>query len=360
MNHAHADWLEQAAALPLCFAQVREDARIDLAVLDRLRPGARVAMVASGGCTAAALAASPRVAAIHVVDPNPAQLALCRLKLHWLAESAADRLALLGHAPLPLDQRRDQIAAGLQALELPEHALGPLDLVATFGPDQAGRYEREFAALRACLQPVSAELDSLLRLRDPAEQSRRADTTPLGTALDRAFDEAMSQPILVRLFGAAATQNRIQPFARHFAQRTRHVLATLPAADNPYLWQVLKGEFPPGVVSPWLLLPPCQPANVTWSCQYMTDCLGASPEKFDLVHLSNILDWLSLDDAQHTLALAFRALRPGGYCLVRQLNSTLDIPALGDGFRWLADEAASLHAQDRSYFYRALHLGQKP
>ena len=52
-------------------------------------------------------------------------------------------------------------------------------------------------------------------------------------------------------------------------------------------------------------------------------------------------------------------MRPGGWVFVRQLNSTLDVPALGESFRWHEDEARAMHRRDRSFFYRALHLGRK-
>jgi S-adenosylmethionine-diacylglycerol 3-amino-3-carboxypropyl transferase len=82
------------------------------------------------------------------------------------------------------------------------------------------------------------------------------------------------------------------------------------------------------------------------------------PREFDYVHLSNILDWLTPEAARGVLGRAWSALRPGGWVMVRQLNSSLDIRALGDWFDWHRDEAAALHARDRSYFYRDLHLGR--
>jgi S-adenosylmethionine-diacylglycerol 3-amino-3-carboxypropyl transferase len=91
----------------------------------------------------------------------------------------------------------------------------------------------------------------------------------------------------------------------------------------------------------------------------MDAALAESGGDFDYVHLSNILDWLSPDEARHTLARAAEALRPGGYTLIRQLNSTLDIPALGPQFDWDVAGAAELHARDRSFFYRSLHLGRR-
>src|SRR5688572_13082427 len=81
-----APWALAAASRPIAFAQVREDPWVDLAAIERLGAdrGLRVIMIASGGCTAALLAASGRVADLHLVDVNPAQLTLTRLKLHLL------------------------------------------------------------------------------------------------------------------------------------------------------------------------------------------------------------------------------------------------------------------------------------
>jgi S-adenosylmethionine-diacylglycerol 3-amino-3-carboxypropyl transferase len=352
----------EAAALPVAFAQVREDALLDLWVVEQARAPARVALVASGGCTAAALAASGLVARLHLVDRNPAQLALTRLKLRLLqTRDPGQRLALLGHAPLDPAERAAALAQELTALGLPPDALGPPMSVAALGPDHAGRYERVFAALRAELAPVAAELGALLSLRDPAEQTARAaPTTDLGRALDAAFDRVMDLPNLVRLFGEEATRNRREPFARHFASRTRHTLATLPAADNPYLGQVLAGRYPPRTAAPWLTMTaPARPPEMTPAVAGMDEELAAESGGFDFVHLSNILDWLSPGAARQTLDRAATALRPGGWVLVRQLNSTLDVPALGSGIDWQPELAADLLARDRSYFYRALHLGRK-
>jgi len=196
--------------------------------------------------------------------------------------------------------RRTRIEAELRALDLPMDILGPPDFVAAFGPDQAGRYERVFAQLREALRGQSTALAAVVRLRDPAEQARRvAPTTELGHALDGSFDEVLALPNLVRLFGEGATKNPAEPFARHFTRRTRHILAAQPAADNPFLWQMLIGHFPDEVVSPWLAAPiPRRVPALNWTHGLMDDALGAAePGTFDFVHLSNILDWLTPREA---------------------------------------------------------------
>jgi S-adenosylmethionine-diacylglycerol 3-amino-3-carboxypropyl transferase len=357
-----ASWVDEAARRPIAFAQVREDAALDRWVVEQLKPGAEVLMVGSGGCTAAALAATAELSRLHLIDPNPAQIALCRLKLRLLETTATgERLALLGHVPMPIAERSLRLMAELESLDLPVEALGPMELVARVGPDHGGRYEALFLKFREALKDDTAEITALLQLKDPVEQSRRADPmTPLGRALDVAFDSAMALPNLVALFGEGATRNRCEPFSKHFARRTRHALASLPAADNPYLWQMLLGRFPQQVVYPWLAAPaPPRMPEVLWSVGDMAQALQARFQAFDLVHLSNILDWLAPEAARAILELAWKALRPGGVVFIRQLNSSLDIQALDRRFDWQDSESSALHARDRSFFYRRLHLGRK-
>ncbi|HXJ59616.1 MAG TPA: class I SAM-dependent methyltransferase [Verrucomicrobiae bacterium] len=359
---APAPWALEATQRSIAFSQVREDATLDQWVVDRLPVGAEILMVASGGCTAAALAAMPKVARLHLIDPNAAQIALSRLKLLLLTTAeATQRISILGHAPMSTLARRSHLITAFQALDLPDDALGPLDLMAKVGPDHAGRYEVLFSKLRETLGDAEHEITALLQLRDPAEQSRRADpATHLGRTLDGAFDAVMTLPNLVQLFGEAATRNRCEPFSRHFARRTRHALASLPAAENPYLWQMLLGRFPKDILYPWLsLVSPDRMPEVMWTVTTMADAMQGFSEAFDFIHLSNILDWVTPDEARATLDLTWRALRPNGLTLIRQLNSSLDIQTLGGRFEWQLGPAGALQDRDRSFFYRRLHLGKR-
>ena len=357
-------WLKRAIPLPLAFAQTREDPLLDEKVVARLGPKVRVAMISSGGCTVAHLASLPNIISLDLVDPNPAQLALTRLKLLLTQKtSPAERLSLLGHAPMPAKARGERLTAMMHSLDLPVEILGPLDLVAEIGPDQAGRYEAAFQELSRGLTDQKSDLESLLRLTDPSEQARQATPdTHLGQRLDEELDRVLALPNLVGLFGEGATHNPVEPFSRHFAGRIRYALATQPASTTPFLWQMLLNRYPENHPAIWQLSPEIYrlPA-ITWHQQFMADHLqSATPGSFDMVHLSNILDWLTPGEARITLDLAWRALRPGGLLFIRQLNSSLDIQAMGTAFAWLIPEAANLLALDRSFFYRALHLGKKP
>jgi S-adenosylmethionine-diacylglycerol 3-amino-3-carboxypropyl transferase len=123
----------------------------------------------------------------------------------------------------------------------------------------------------------------------------------------------------------------------------------------------LQGQFSERAVYAWLTAPsPTRMPEITWTVGRMDELLQRHPNRFNFVHLSNILDWLTPTEARNVLELAWMASRPGGRVLIRQLNSKLDIPALGGRWTWDHDQAQALHERDRSYFYRRLHLGRKP
>jgi S-adenosylmethionine-diacylglycerol 3-amino-3-carboxypropyl transferase len=355
------DWVEVAAALPLAFAQVREDASIDCWAAGRGGAGARVLMVASGGCTAAALATQP-VGLLHLVDPNPAQLALARLKLELLSHPRPLRMALLGHRPMSGPERMVKLDAVFNRLGLPLSMLGPVEYVSAVGPDHAGRYERVFEQLRNELAPQARALATLLTTGDTAAQSSlAAQGTRLGDAVNAAFENVFALPNLVHIFGETATRNPAESFAQHFIRRTRVALSNFSAMNNPFLWQMLAGNFPPDVAHTWLMAEsPARMPELQFSNAVMNEVLAGYASEFDVVHLSNILDWLSEEEAVETLELAWTALRPGGCVVIRQLNSRLDIPVLGDCFKWLRDDARSWLKRDRSFFYRALFFGVRP
>ena len=350
-------WAIDAAAWPLAFAQVREDPRLDMELVRKLPPGATVVMIASGGDTAACLGRLPLT--IHLVDMNPAQLALARMKWRLASGIPSDEAAgLLGHLPMNPFARHRGLAALQDELGLEEDVFGPPDRVAELGPDHCGRYEHTFAELRVRLAPWRDSMEELLASPLPVADF---ETRPLAAAMNEAFAEVMSLQNLVRLFGAEATRNPRRPFCDHFAARTREIIGRMAPRSNPFLSQILAGDFHPAFRYDWLQASHSLPARPEWHHGKMTEVLGSMrPGSADLVHLSNILDWLSPPEAQAALHAARRVLRPGGKVIIRQLNSTLGIPSLESGLVWDTALGQAMERRDRSYFYPQIHVGRRP
>jgi S-adenosylmethionine-diacylglycerol 3-amino-3-carboxypropyl transferase len=356
MMPAPDPWAVKAASLPLAFAQVREDPRLDLELANTLPPGATVVMIASGGDTAVCLGRLPLC--LHLVDMNPAQLALSRVK--WQLAGQGDRdmaAALLGHLPLQADERWEILNGMLGSLGLAGDALGPKEMVAVVGPDHAGRYEITFAELRSRLAPWASLLDAALTSEVPITHH---DDSALGEAMDSAFADVMKLENLVCLFGEDATRNPRLPFSEHFASRTRETFRRMAPRSNPFLWQILAGRFHPEFPYDWLGEMSPLKAHPSWHCGKMDEVLESFPnESADMIHLSNILDWLSLAEGHTMLAKVERVLKPGGHVVIRQLNSTLEIPAIECSLIWDLELGRRMERRDRSYFYPQIFIGRK-
>lgn len=222
-NRSAEKLVEDAAKTPILFAQVREDPLVDEAVIARYFANARdisVAMVASGGDTAAYVLRDRRIRHLDLVDVSRAQLSLSRLKIALLGEPRERRLALLGHAAMDQDARRQAVEGILGRLGVDAGVFGEVDV--GMGIDHAGRYEAMFADVRRHLQDHRGEIEELFALSSAEDQAARiAPETALGQALDAAFEKTMSLDNLVRVFGERAVGNRIREFCVHFVERIR-------------------------------------------------------------------------------------------------------------------------------------------
>jgi S-adenosylmethionine-diacylglycerol 3-amino-3-carboxypropyl transferase len=366
-----SNWLEAASAWPVGFAQVREDPYIDSAVADQLRPNSSLIMIASGGCSAAWLARHPKLREIVLVDANQAQLTLARLKRKLLIEyDPVTRLQVLGHASMSTEERLRQLTCLMADLGCESDCLGQLGEVAALGPDYCGRYEQLFAALQAAIradeQLVGAINHLLLSATIEAQVAWLARHENYWQRLVVIFEEVFALKNLIALFGNNATQNEVQPFPCHFLGQLSRLVRSQPLCDNPYAWSMLCGRFPGRSRLPWLDMPP-GPISTAWRYvnTTMIAALGEAEklgEKYEMVHLSNVLDWLSEDEAVATLNVAWNCVTHGGWVVIRQLNSDLDIRALGAriGWQWEVAHSDKALLADRSFFYRGLHLGRKP
>ncbi|MCY4143583.1 MAG: DUF3419 family protein [Gammaproteobacteria bacterium] len=354
------DWIDQALELPIRFAQVREDPTLDMNVTRRAAATGRVLLVASGGCTACALATMPEVGELVLVDPNQAQINLAKVKLQLLRRcDMVERMQILGHAQMDVAERLRLCEQLIESGDV--SALGPPETVAQRGLDFAGRYEAVFRAISDHMEVVGDDLSALLELSSVEQQKKTLREMPrVRETLFEAIHDAMDLANLVTLFGKEATRNEVQTFAMHFCERTIWAIENLPARSNTFLWQFLKSLCPPQHSVPWISMGPPEtfPSIQSHVCS-IEDFLQNSDGYFDYIHLSNVLDWLSTEDAGNLLQLTWERLVHGGYTLIRQLNSNLDIPSLADSFTWLTEDAEALHRIDRSFFYRKVHLARK-
>lgn len=346
----------------ICFSQVREDPVVDERAIAKHfggRSNIRMAMVASGGDTCAYLLGTKEFALskMFVVDPNPAQLGLTRIKLHLLRESREDRLALLGHTEMNAEKRKERVEAVMGRLGIDRALFGRLHGMSL---DESGRYERLFALFREQLRECREDIEGLFRARSVEEQRRILAREHVCKAVERAFACVMDIGILRALFGECATQNRVLEFATHFFQRTMHYLENNLASESPFAAKLLLGRFYGSVVYSWMELPQMDyDRDSVVFVEGRLDELLEKEKDLDVVHVSNVPDWLSTEDADVFFRTVQGSLREGGIVIVRILNSTVN-PQLAGGIEWMEELSQKLHGVDRSFFYRSVLVGRKP
>ena len=214
--------------------------------------------------------------------------------------------------------------------------------------------------LRKALEPWRVKIQKVLPSQHAIPDFGGSE---VAGAMEEAFEKVMSLQNLICLFGNEATQNPRQSFASHFSGRTHEVIARLPPRSNPFLWQIFAGCFDGRNTYDWLQgekFPEIK-SEAIWHRAKMADFLDSlAAESIDLIHLSNILDWLSPAEAATTLGTAWRSLKRGGKVIIRQLNSSLDI--MDDhlsAFKWDHALGAAMERSDRSFFYPGILVGMK-
>lgn len=297
------------------------------------------------------------------MDPKPAQLALTRLKLAWLeALRPEQRMALLGHRSMEPAARAQALRDELEERGLAPDLFGAPDQVAALGLDQVGRYELLIARLGHVLSWVLGAgelLGQLMALDRPDRQRAFLDLHPeLLEALAAALEEVMTPEVLVRLFGPGAASRPERSFPDYFHRQLVRALRALPAANNPFLAQFLVGRSRTPAPLPWLTLAR-QPirTDLAFAQATLAEALAQDTEPLDFIDLSNLLDGLEWDQARDLLDRAAARLAPGGWVVVRQLNSALPVHRLGRRIRWRPEASRALYAWDRSFLCTRLHAG---
>ena len=312
---------------PLQFAIVREDASAELALLPDRSPEARPAalLVASGGCSALAIASARPDVELTLLDLNPAQLEHTRRKWHALAEhgpGTAERARLFGV------QRDD-----------PSSLSG------------SGNFEALWRGLRAVLDDLvlgAADRRALL-----ADES---GAPPLSAMLESkwwpvAFELFFSDRYLETMFGPDATQHAERgSYPAYFRAVIERGLARPDRAQNGWLHQVLLGHWLETSVPAYLRAPaPAPLRREQLVCAAMID--APRFDRFDLVSLSNLFDWMDARGVEAIATRLERECRPGTRVLVRQLNNRTPIERLLPSFHVDLERSAALEVRDQSLFY---------
>ena len=314
------------------FAVVREDPMVE-AELVRLTKASNVLLIASGGCTALTLQALFPDLHITLVDFNPAQL-----------ERVQEKMGALHNVDAPTRCQRFNIETNDPK-----------------GLNQNGNFESLFRGLREFIFDLVADEAEIRVLFE--EEGRLADVSEIlfsSKYWSVAFDLYFSDSLLNAMFGPDATQHaEAGSYPRYFQTLFERGLTSTTAFDNYFLHHVLLGYYlqRPASLPYYLLAPPTD-----YRFQMVEGTLDQVPalQCFDLISLSNIMDWMPLAEIISLIGHLQNEMKPGATVLYRQLNNYTDLSTdFGDSFEFNQALGARFQETERSLFYSSVHVGKR-
>ncbi len=348
----------------IIFAQVREDANVELSALQTLSPSQSVFCIGSGGCTAFSLLVA-RPAKLLIADINPAQchlLALKKVAFEQLDE--ADAKACLLHDARPMyaqlhphlnadaqqfwDQQTALLRCGLNQSGVGEQSLR-----------RAMRLFRVFVHSRATIKAA-------LNQSDLREQQSFYRTRWNTWRWDWALRLGLSKTTLRLIYGEAFLRALPEDFAALIRGNLERVFTAFPTCENGYLWQTFLSEYPPHerALPPYLqaenhsIIKSGLPQTELHCAEAATFLQQQTPRSIAFFACSNILEVSSRDFAAQLIkALAHAASNGALICFRWIFPPSQDIIALLDNaFSYQSELSQSLSQQDRSLFCKFIRI----
>lgn len=344
----------------LLFASVFEDAAVERAAL-RLAPKnddgrSRAFGIASGGDTVLALLLDG--ASVRAVDINPAQIALCELKIAALATLSDDEFqrALQSDArPLP-HRLRARLSPASQEFWRDNEA------ILARGLAFCGRAEGVFRFASGALEPYLGRDAVRAFFEAPTlEEARRVfDARWQGARWRLMFRLALHPTILRVIYARGFLHDLPTAFSFRIRRRIEGALLKLRPADNPFAGVLFRGRYS-GSEAGWPLYArrenlPVLRANLPDLSFQTGDCAAilesVPPASFDFFALSNVLDAASPAFCERLLRAVARAGAPGALVCLRAISSPPRAALEATKGSFNSDDALAdeLRARDASLF----------
>ncbi|MFB2968689.1 DUF3419 family protein [Aerosakkonema sp. BLCC-F183] len=363
------------------YAQCWEDADILLSALDIQADSVCLSIASGGDNTLAMLSRRPK--RVIAVDLSPAQIACLELRVAAYRELTHPELLVLMGSRNELEEAEDYIPFSTThhpqisqlRIELYRRCRSHLSPnVGEFWDDRlsaiasgigaSGKFERYLAMFRRYILPLIHNRDdivNLLKLDTPEQRHIFYENRWNNWRWQLLFRVFFSQFVLGRLGTDPSFLKYANiSLAEHLLARTRHALITLNPAENPYLhWMIFGQHFH---VLPYALRPENFDSirtnldRLEWRCTAIEDFLGnGDKDVIDRFNLSNIFEFMSLDNYHHLLRQIMRVGRRKGRLVYwNRLVERRRPESMADCLRSLSSLADELYQKDKVFFYRNL------
>lgn len=321
----------------------------------QVQPGDKVLSICSGGCNSLSLLVYDP-AAMTVVDFNPAQIHLVRLKM--AAIRTLDHGALLELIGVRDSTRRrglyEQTKSALTSADVAYWDLR-LDQIDQ-GLFRIGRTDKYLMLFGRIIRTLFGrrKVERLFAAKDLEEQR---------ALFRREWDGVLWRGVFRTFFHRAVISRAKDPthfrfvdfdgFGDRFRQRTEWLFTEVPLRDNYFLSIAFLGRYPHERAVPTYLLEEHHAAvrdrldRISFHQGDLEGLLNVTPDQtFDRFNLSNLFDWVDDEHLSRALRKVVRTGRPGGRMIYWNTLMPRPLPTV-DGLVNHPDEAAEMLKRDR-------------
>jgi len=354
---------ELPSTLPgLRYGQCWEDADILLEAL-RIQPGSTCLSIASAGDnTLALLSKKPRK--VLAIDRNAAQLAALELRVAAFRElQHPELLALIG-----------SVESGNRIL-LYKRCRKHLSMAARDYWDQCPKLIEggigSAGTLESYLRLFRTRVLRLIHNRQRIEQlfARKTSRSERRLFYESQWNNFRWQ-LLFRIFFSRLVMGKLgrdpQLFryvrggvAKSLLGRMRYAMMELEPCTNPYLHWILEGQHREGALPFALRAENFESIRdhvdrLEWHCCSLEEFLEKSPDTFDAFNLSDIFEYISVENYERLLRLLVRAAKPKARLAYWNLFVPRSRPeSLGALLNPLKEISEALFARDKAFMYSA-------
>lgn len=313
------------------FAAVREDPEIEWEVIQKF-DCKRVLLIGSGGCTGFHLKMKKGSLDVTFLDPNTFQLELIKDKIKVLNESSLDDI-----------HNQFDVCSDNHGLM------------------SCGIFESFFKTFRSFIHAYIIDYNELRELfLESSEKQNWQKALFSNSYWPIAFDTIFNDTLLNEMFTTSATQFAVKgSYPQYFRQQIEAMFYEHDTSSNYFLHHIFLGHYFKEALPSYL-----QEKNEPFDFVFINDFIEKiDPEllaTFDLIHLSNIYDWMPKEKASVMSDFLKKNMKVKSLVTIRQLNNKTDLKNLYfDSFQFHEEFEDLLLQNDRSGFYQQLNIGQK-
>lgn len=312
----------------ILFSQVREDPSIEMQLVRKIKTHSNILLVGSGGCTLLSILGLDNTEKIDCVDMSQEQLKLIKLKIavicYFMGSDGKESILKFFHG----DYCETDVF----------HILEQLDI-----PKEEKRFWRDHPNFLLGGINQSGCFESLFR-----------HLVVSGFEFEKIFD----RKALISIFGESAVVNSLnKEFSDHFRVILDKYRELYKPEDNYFYHQILYNRYHPHCLPPYfdrLDVIIQHQDKVRYIQDDFVKFISEQPDQsYDLVHTSNLTDWMCNKELNFFLQQIHRVLNPGGYVVLRRLNGDYNLQEMASAYFLIETEFI-----DRSHFYSEVVVGK--